>query len=161
MPIRDDRDGSDRSLPLRWRTVIQALLHTAGSSGRERGLYRRSRLSADVEEEEEDFIEWADDLVDTSNTVVNLVQAGELDHAEMAARGLLTSFPDVHNGYGCLGMVYDARRDCKQAANCYRKVIEFVRTLSEDCEPSFQAPFQQPIEELDPTEVRLPPQATS
>ena len=34
---------------------------------------------------------------------------------------------EVHDGYDRLGMVYEARGDTKQAADYYRKVIDFVR----------------------------------
>src|SRR5208282_5046033 len=33
----------------------------------------------------------------------------------------------VHDGYDRLGMVYEARGENRQAAECYRKVIAFIR----------------------------------
>jgi hypothetical protein len=36
-------------------------------------------------------------------------------------------FPDVHDGYDRLGMVHEARGEIRQAADCYRKVIAFIR----------------------------------
>ena len=59
--------------------------------------------------------------------MVDLVHAGKLDEAEAAARDLLARFPDVHDGWDRLGMVHEARGDNRQAADCYRKVIEFIR----------------------------------
>ena len=50
-----------------------------------------------------------DDLTTASNAVVDLVHAGRLDEAEKAARDLLQRYPDVHDGYDRLGMVYEAR----------------------------------------------------
>jgi hypothetical protein len=47
-------------------------------------------------------------------------------------------------------MVYEARGDRKQAADCYRKVLEFVHAHPEDYEPGFERTFQQLIEELEP-----------
>src|SRR5437773_4836321 len=47
-----------------------------------------------------------DELTIASNTAAELVRAGKLDEAEQAARDLLVLFPDVHDGYDRLGMVY-------------------------------------------------------
>ena len=51
-----------------------------------------------------------------------MVHADKLDEAEAAARDLLVRFPEVHDGYDRLGMVYEARGDKKQAADYYRQV---------------------------------------
>ena len=67
-----------------------------------------------------------------SNAVVDLVHAGRLDEAEQAARELLVRYPEVHDGYDRLGMVHEARGQFREAADCYRKVIEFMRASPED-----------------------------
>lgn len=67
-----------------------------------------------------------------SNAVVDLVHAGRLDEAEQAARELLVRYPEVHDGYDRLGMVHEARGQFRDAADCYRKVIEFTRANPED-----------------------------
>jgi hypothetical protein len=67
-----------------------------------------------------------------------------------AARDLLARFPEVHDGYDRLGMVYEARGDKKQAAYYYRKVIDFVREHAENYDPEFEAVFQELVTELDP-----------
>jgi hypothetical protein len=41
----------------------------------------------------------------------------------------------VHDGYDRLGMVYEARGENRQAADCYRKVIAFIREHPDDYEP--------------------------
>jgi hypothetical protein len=51
----------------------------------------------------------------------------KLGGAEAAARDLLCRFPDVHDGWDRLGMVHEARGDSRQAADCYRKAIAFIR----------------------------------
>ncbi len=72
--------------------------------------------------------DWEDDGLDeASNRVVDLVHAGRLDEAEQAARELLTRYPDVHDGFERLAMVYEARGDRKQAAEYYRKALTFMR----------------------------------
>jgi len=60
-----------------------------------------------------------------SNAVIGLVDAGRLDEAEQAARELLARYPEVHDGYDRLGMVHEARGQFREAADCYRKVIEY------------------------------------
>jgi tetratricopeptide (TPR) repeat protein len=102
-----------------------------------------ARLAGGIDDEE-------DELTAASNAAVDLVNAGKLDEAEKAARDLLERFPDVHDGYDRLGMVYEARGDKKQAADYYRKVIEFVRAHPEQYDPDFEVPFRELIDELDP-----------
>jgi tetratricopeptide (TPR) repeat protein len=71
---------------------------------------------------------WEDDdgLDEASNRVVDLVHAGHLDEAEQAARELLARYPDVHDGFERLAMVYEARGDRRQAAEYYRKALAFM-----------------------------------
>jgi TolA-binding protein len=91
-----------------------------------------------------------DDLTEASNAAVDLVHAGKLDEAEQAARDLIVRFPEVHDGYDRLGMVHEARGEKKLAADCYRKVVEFVRTHPKQYDPDFADRFDEMIEELDP-----------
>ncbi len=42
-------------------------------------------------------------------------------------RDLLARYPDVHDGFERLAMVYEARGDRKQAAEYYRKALAFMR----------------------------------
>jgi TolA-binding protein len=95
--------------------------------------------------------EESDELTTESNAIVDMVHAGKLDEAEQAARDFLVRFPEVHDGYDRLGMVYEARGDKKQAAHYYRQVIDFVRAHPDQYEPAFETTFRQMIEELDPT----------
>jgi tetratricopeptide (TPR) repeat protein len=92
-----------------------------------------------------------DELTTASNAAVDLVHEGKLDEAEQIARDLLKRFPDVHDGWDRLGMVYEARGDNRQAADCYRKIIEFIRTHPEDYEPGFEAIFHKLVNRLDPS----------
>jgi tetratricopeptide (TPR) repeat protein len=91
-----------------------------------------------------------DDLTETSNAVVDMVQAGNLDAAEQAAHDLLARFPDVHDGYDRLGMVYEARGDRRQAADYYRKAINVIRNHPDAYDPAFEAVFQKLIDRLEP-----------
>ena len=97
-----------------------------------------------------DALQEEHDLAEASNAVIDLVRAGKLDEAEHAARELLVRFPEVHDGYDRLGMVYEARCQNKQAADCYRQVIEFVRAHPDQYEPQFATTFHNLVAKLDP-----------
>jgi tetratricopeptide (TPR) repeat protein len=92
-----------------------------------------------------------DELTVASNAAVDLVRAGKLDEAEQAARDLLVRFPQVHDGYDRLGMVYEARGDHKQAAYYYQKVIDFILEHPDQYEPEFETVFRKLVERLDPS----------
>ena len=91
-----------------------------------------------------------DDLTEASNAVVDMVQAGDLDAAEQAAHDLLARFPDVHDGYDRLGMVYEARGDRRQAADYYRKAINVIRNHPDAYDPAFEVVIQTLIDRLEP-----------
>lgn len=99
-------------------------------------------------------VEIADDLDEASNSVVDLLHAGKLDQAEQAARSLLERFPQVHDGYDRLGMVYEARGDMKQAAAWYRKVVEFIRQHPEGYAPEMEELFRKQADRLDPSQSK-------
>ena len=91
-----------------------------------------------------------DELTIASNAAAALVRAGKLDEAEQAARDLLIRFPDVHDGWDRLGMVHEARGESKQAAECYRKVIELIRQHPDDYDAGFEDVFTKLIAKLEP-----------
>ena len=74
----------------------------------------------------------------SSNAVVDLLEAGKLDEAEQAARELLEKYPQVPDGHERLASVYEARGDQRQAAECYRKVIEFIRANPDHFDPEYE-----------------------
>jgi cytochrome c-type biogenesis protein CcmH/NrfG len=82
--------------------------------------------------------------------VVDLVRAARLDEAEAAARDLLHRFPDVHDGWDRLGMVHEARGDNRQAADCYRKAIDFIRRHPDRYDSGMVEQFARPVARLDP-----------
>jgi tetratricopeptide (TPR) repeat protein len=89
-------------------------------------------------------------LTAASNAAVELVKAGKLEEAELAARDLLERFPHVHDGWDRLGMVHEARGEKKQAADCYRKAIEIIQTQPDDYDPEFANVFVDLVIKLDP-----------
>jgi tetratricopeptide (TPR) repeat protein len=91
-----------------------------------------------------------DELMDASNAAVELVHAGKLGEAEVAARDLLLRYPDEHDGWDRLGMVHAARGENKQAADCYRKVLDIIRRRPGDYDAAFDEKFINLIAKLDP-----------
>ena len=59
-------------------------------------------------------------------------------------------FPDVHDGWDRLGMVHEARGDSRQAADCYRKVIDFIRQHPDDYDADMLEHFAKLVDKLDP-----------
>jgi tetratricopeptide (TPR) repeat protein len=96
-------------------------------------------------------MEEADELDEASNTVVDLIHAGRLDEAEQAARDLLVRYPEVPDGHDRLGMVYEARGQNCEAAECYRKVVAFMRAHPADFDPELQTLVLERIARLDPS----------
>ena len=84
-----------------------------------------------------------------SNAVVDLVHAGRLDEAEQAAQALLLRYPQAHDGYDRLGMVHEARGQFRQAADCYRKVIDFTRAHPADYDAGIVDSFLDLIVKLE------------
>jgi hypothetical protein len=54
-------------------------------------------------------------------------------------------------------MVYEARTEPKKAADCYRKVVEFLSENPSDNEREIIADFQRLVQELDPSTPADPP----
>ena len=90
------------------------------------------------------------ELDHASNAVIDLIDAGRLDDAEHAARELLVHYPDVHDGHDRLGMVYEARGRPREAADCYRQVLAFIRAHPDHYEPAMETTFIELIAKLDP-----------
>jgi tetratricopeptide (TPR) repeat protein len=107
---------------------------------------RAAHVSALAGFEDDDL----DELTTASNAAVDLVHEGKLDEAERAARDLLERFPEVHDGWDRLGMVYEARGDNKKAADCYRKVINFIRQHPDDYDQDYADVFVKRVDKLDP-----------
>jgi tetratricopeptide (TPR) repeat protein len=73
---------------------------------------------------------------DVSNRIVDLIDAGQLDEAEQAARDLLSRYPGIYDGHMRLGAVYKARGDCKKAAEHLRLAAAMATSPDQDHELS-------------------------
>ena len=91
-----------------------------------------------------------DDLDAASNAVLTLIGAGKLDEAEAAARDLLVRYPQVPDGWDRLGMVHEARGKNLEAADCYRKIIDFIRQHADDFDAVTVDDYAARIAKLDP-----------
>jgi tetratricopeptide (TPR) repeat protein len=111
---------------------------------RQIGAERLARWAADASDADGDPLDAA------SNAVIDLIEAGKLEEAEAAARDLLVRYPDVHDGWDRLGMVYEARSNSRQAADCYRKVIDFLRQHPDYADPEMAEDYAKLVAKLDP-----------
>ncbi len=109
---------------------------------------QNAQHSANMRAFKESFYE--SDLDQASNAVVPLIRAGRLNEAEAAARDLLVRYPEVPDGHDRLGMVYEARGLNREAAQCYRQVVEFMRAAPENHAPEMMTVFTELIARLDP-----------
>jgi len=89
------------------------------------------------------------EIDDAANAVTALIDAGKFDDAEHAARQMVERWPDLHDGYDCLGMVHQVRGDNRQAVECYRKVVAFARQEPDLYDPEFQDFYRTLIDRLD------------
>ena len=92
-----------------------------------------------------------DGLTEASNAVLALIRDGKLDEAEAAARHLLEHYPEVPDGWDRLGMVHEKRGEDRQAADCYRKLLAFVREHPYDFDATIIDDTIARIDKLDPT----------
>ena len=67
-----------------------------------------------------------DSLDQESNQIVDLIHQGRFDEAEKAAFKLLIDYPDVHDGFERLGMLYEKQGKNAQAAEMYQKALDFI-----------------------------------
>jgi tetratricopeptide (TPR) repeat protein len=120
-------------------------------------LYEQGRLAEDRHWRRRDVkelfrarCEEDEELIIASNEVVDFVRAGELDKADKAASELLERFPEAHDGYDRLGMVHEGRGENREAAGCYRRVIEIIRRRPNGCDLGFEDVFVKLVDQLDP-----------
>jgi tetratricopeptide (TPR) repeat protein len=123
----------------------------------ERNVARRTELQrmkeqavAELLGNAHDNAEEDDELTKASNAAVDLVQAGKFEEAEAAARDLIARYPEVHDGWDRLGMMYEAKGESKTAADCYRKALGIIRDRPQQYDPEFAAVFVELIDKLDP-----------
>ena len=109
----------------------------------------RARFIAKMQRAEE-YGTYDDDLNDASNAVLDMVNAGNLDEAEAAARALLARYPEVHDGWDRLGMVHEARGNAREAADCYRRVLGFLAQHPGYADDELEATYRDLVAKLDP-----------
>jgi tetratricopeptide (TPR) repeat protein len=143
----DAKDRSQWSLPLRQRQKVQALLPGKGPGCRACPARRQARRVSDpARAAPREY----DNLDDDSNAVLDLIRAGKLDEAERAARELLVRYPEVIDGFDRLGMLHEARGQNREAADCYRKVLDMVLANPRNHDPEYPALWRSRIAKLDP-----------
>ena len=91
-----------------------------------------------------------DELTTASNAAIDLIHDDKLNEAEAAARNLLVRYPEVPDGWDRLGMVHEKRGESRQAADCYRKLIAFVREQPDDFDAEIADEYAARVATLDP-----------
>ena len=83
--------------------------------------------------------------------MLDLIRNDRLDEAEAAARDLLQGYPEVPDGWDRLGMVHEKRSENRLAADCYRKLVAFVREHPDDFDAAIIDDYTARIDRLDPS----------
>jgi predicted TPR repeat methyltransferase len=73
---------------------------------------------------------------------------GEVIAKDQAA--IIARYPEVHDGWDRLGMMYEAKGDNKAAADCYRKALAIIRERPQRHDPVFAQVFVDLVAKLDP-----------
>lgn len=82
-----------------------------------------------------------DPLDDLSNSVLDLIEEGDLDRAEEVCRQLLVDYPDQIDGLERTARVAEARGELPRAIEYYRLAAEFAAThegFSPESEPYYR-----------------------
>jgi tetratricopeptide (TPR) repeat protein len=69
---------------------------------------------------------WEDEIDLASNHVLDLIEAGQFEAAEAAARELMKSYPDAVDGLERLAKVFEAKGDYSLAIQHYESAIAFT-----------------------------------
>jgi tetratricopeptide (TPR) repeat protein len=133
---------NDEAAERQEMAVAQAGREQRDAERRERARQLRANFIARLRGE--------DPLDAASNAVVALLHAGKLDEAEAAARDLLARFPDEHDGWARLGMVHETRGQNREAADCYRRMLDVISRRPDDYDLEMITDFTALIARLDP-----------
>jgi tetratricopeptide (TPR) repeat protein len=72
-----------------------------------------------------------DRLTEESNAVVDLIHAGKLDEAELAAHALIRDYPDAIDGFDRLAMICLERGDPRAAVQYFRQALANLEKFSD------------------------------
>ena len=99
--------------------------------------YKRCCLAQDEEARRQAARIVGTDLDDLSNSVLDLIEAGDLDAAENACRQLEKLYPNQVDGLTRMALVHKARGENPQAADCLRRAATFMQDRLEEFDPKF------------------------
>ncbi len=115
--------------------VQKAAEAAAQAASKERREAARAAILAGVDPD--DYLDSLE-LDRKSNGILDLIRAGKLDEAEVAAQQLLDDYPDIIDGQERLAMVHEARGNRIEAADRYRKAIAMVDAHPSDYDPELR-----------------------
>ena len=83
-----------------------------------------------------------------SNSVVDLVDRGRLDEADVVCEQLRTRYPEVHDWLMRKAMVCEARGETELAIEYCERTIAWMDAHPENFDPESREPFEEDIERL-------------
>jgi tetratricopeptide (TPR) repeat protein len=89
-----------------------------------------------------------DPLIVLSNGAIDLIRAGKLEQAEMAARRLLAEFPNEPDGHERLGQIAEKRQRPADAVEHYRRAADLIAGRS-DYDPEIEQDLRARARRLD------------
>ncbi|MFQ5601286.1 MAG: SEC-C metal-binding domain-containing protein [Candidatus Krumholzibacteriia bacterium] len=95
------------------------------------------------------FVDDEDNLEELSNRVVDLINDGKLDEAEVACRELKHEYPDVIDWIWRTAHLHEARGDVPKAVEYYRRCLDHIDENPENFDDGMRAMFQDDIDRLE------------
>jgi tetratricopeptide (TPR) repeat protein len=89
-----------------------------------------------------------DNLDELSNRVVDLINDGRLDEAEVACQELKEQYPEVIDWLHRTAMLHEARGERPQAIEFYQRTLQYMDDHPDDFEELSREPFRDAIKRL-------------
>lgn len=83
-----------------------------------------------------------------SNSVVDLINDGQLEQAEAACQALKEQYPDVIDWLMRTAMLHEARGETQKAIDYYERTLAWMDENPDDFEPASRDPFRDDIDRL-------------
>lgn len=94
------------------------------------------------------FVLVEDEIDKLSNSVVDLIDEGRLEEAEVACQELKAQYPETIDWIHRTAMVHEARGQTQQAITHYEQVLRFMDDNQDNFDELSREPFRRDIERL-------------
>jgi len=102
------------------------------------------------------FVLVEDEIDKLSNSVVDLIDKGRLEEAEVACQELKAQYPETIDWIHRTAMVHEARGQTQQAITHYEQVLRFMDDNQDNFDELSREPFHRDIERLRQTSNTSP-----